>query len=129
MVALNELSYRTQFCDKPPIELLCLLVVYTLYMTRVHYKQENLLPSNHFIEDCEYVPTEPFTADHVEQVKESADKLFTDICGVINLNPVSERQLIQKRKLNIRAATKDKLIQWLENACYLLDTCSIPLLE
>ena len=47
---------------------------------------------------------------------------------MFKLNPNSERQLVQKGKLNILSVTKDKLIEWLENACYLLDTCSIPLL-
>ena len=65
----------------------------------------------------------------MEQVVESTDKLFNDFCGQLKLNPTSERQLVQKRKLNIRSVTKDKLIEWLENACYLLDTCSIPLLQ
>ena len=98
-------------------------------MTSIHYKQENLLPSNPFIEHCEYVPTEDFDPDYVEQVVQSTDKLFADICDRVNLDPVSERQLVQKAKLNIRSVTKEKLIQWLENACYLLDTCSIPLLQ
>ena len=98
-------------------------------MTSIHYKQENLLPSNPFIEDCDYVPTEDFDPAYVEQVVKSTDKLFADICDRVNLDPVSERQLVQKAKLNIRSVTKEKLIQWLENACYLLDTCSIPLLQ
>ena len=99
------IAYR--FCDKPPIELLCLLVVIVLYMTSVHYKRENLLPSNEFIEDCEFVPELPYEFHYVEQVVESTDKLFNDICGQLKLNPTSERQLVQKRKLNIRSVTKD----------------------
>ena len=98
-------------------------------MTSVHYKRENLLPSNEFIEDCEFVPELPYELLYVEQVVESTEKLFSDICGQLKLNPTTERQLVQKRKLNIRSVTKDKLIEWLENACYLLDTCSIPLLQ
>ena len=47
---------------------------------------------------------------------------------MLKLNPNSERQLVQKGKLNILSVTKDKLIEWLENACYLLDTCLISLL-
>ena len=98
-------------------------------MTSIHYKQENLLPSNPFIEDCEYVPTVDFDPVYVEQVVESTDKLFADICDRVNLDPVSERQLVQKAKLNIRSVTKEKLLQWLKNVCYLLDTWSIPLLQ
>ena len=32
LVALIELAYLLQFCDKPFVELLCLLVVTTLYI-------------------------------------------------------------------------------------------------
>ena len=98
-------------------------------MTSIHFKEENLLPSNAYIEDCEYVPTQDFDPFYVKQVVASTDKLFTNICDRVNLNPVSERQLVQRSKLNIRSVTKEKLIEWLENACYLLDTCSIPLLQ
>ena len=98
-------------------------------MTSKHYKEENLLPSNKYIEDCEFVPENPFLQDYVYQVAESTGYLFDDICGRLNLNSVTERQLVQRKKLDIRSVTKDKLIEWLETACYLLDTCSIPLLE
>ena len=98
-------------------------------MTSVHYKEENLLPCNDFIRDCQYVPTQPFDSDYVEQVVESSDKLFADMCGRLKLNPVSERQLVQEARLNTRSVTKDILIEWLETACYLLDTCCIPLLQ
>ena len=63
------------------------------------------------------------------QVAESTGYLFDDICGRLNLNSETERQLVQRKKLDIRSITKDKLIEWLETACYLLDTCAIPLLE
>ena len=75
------------------------------------------------------VPTLPFYPIYVEQVVKSTDKLFTDICDRVKFDPVKERQLVQKVKLRDRSVTKEKLIEWLENACYLLDTCSIPLLQ
>ena len=31
--------------------------------------------------------------------------------------------------MDIRSITKEKLIKWLEAACYLLDTCAIPLID
>ena len=36
---------------------------------------------------------------------------------------------MQKEKLNIRPVTKDKLIGWFESVCYLLDKCSVSLLQ
>lgn len=98
-------------------------------MASIHFKTENLLPSNRFIKGCDYVPTESFSADYVDQVQESVDKLFKDICCEVKLNSVTQRQLVQKNKLNMRSVTKDKLVEWLETACYLLDTCCMPLLE
>ena len=41
----------------------------------------------------------------------------------------SKGKVVQKEKLNIRPVTKDKLIGWFESVCYLLDTCSVPLLQ
>ena len=98
-------------------------------MTSKHYKEENLLPSNKYIEECEFVPEHPFMQDYVYQVAQSTGYLFDDICGRLNLNSDTERQLVQRKKLDIRSVTKDKLIEWLETACYLLDTCALPLLE
>jgi hypothetical protein len=98
-------------------------------MTSIHYKQENSLPCNDVIEDCGYVPTKPFNPDYVKQVVQNTEKLFNDICDRVKLDPVSERQFVQKAKQNIRSVSKEKLIEWLENVCYFLDTCSIPLLQ
>ena len=94
-----------------------------------NYKFAHLLPNNDYIDGCDYTPDKPFQSDFVEQVTESTGRLFADICVSLKLNPDSERQLVQKDKLGIRSVTKDKLIEWLENACYLLDTCSLPLLQ
>ena len=81
------ITYR--FCDKLPIELLCLLVVIVLYMKSPHYKRETLLPSDEFIEDCEFFPELPSEFHYVEQVVESSDKLFSGICGQLRLNPTN----------------------------------------
>ena len=98
-------------------------------MTSEHYKEEYLLPNNKYIEDCEFVPEHPFMHDYVSQVVESTGNLFEDICDRLDLNSVRERQLVQKKKLDNRSITKAKLIEWLENACYLLDTCANSLLQ
>ena len=100
-----------------------------MYTTSKHYKEENLLPSNKYISECEFVPEHPFEQDFVRQVAASTGYLFDDICDRLNLNSVTERQLVQRKKLDNRSVTKDKLIEWLETACYLLDTCAVPLLE
>ena len=47
---------------------------------------------------------------HVGDLVESKDRLFADICD--NLNPDNEFQLLQKKQLNIRTITRDKLIKW-----------------
>ena len=65
----------------------------------------------------------------MRDVVTSKVRLFDDICDSLNLNPDNESQLIRKVLLNIRTVTKDKLIEWFENACYLLDACCVPLLQ
>jgi hypothetical protein len=67
--------------------------------------------------------------DYVCQVAASTSYLFDDICGHLNLNSVTERQLVQRKKFNNRSITKDKPIEWLEIAFYLLDIRAIPQLE
>ena len=94
-----------------------------------HYNEAYLLPNNDYIDGCEYVPNLDFQEWHVKDVIKSKDRLFDDICEHLNLNPDNESQLIQNKQLNIRTVTKNKLIEWLENACYLLDTCCVPLLQ
>ena len=91
-------------------------------MTGKHYKEENLLPSNKYIEDCEFVHEHPFIKYYMCQVAKKTGTLLDDICSRLQLNLVAERQLVQRKKLDIRSTdiTKDKLIEWLETTCYLL---------
>ena len=64
----------------------------SVYMTSKHYKEENLLPSHKYIEECEFVPEYLFMQDWVYQVAQSTGYLFDDICGGLNLNSNTERQ-------------------------------------
>jgi hypothetical protein len=47
-----------------------------MYTTSKHYKEENLLSSNKYISECEFVPEHPFEQDFVCQVAASISSMI-----------------------------------------------------
>ena len=66
-------------------------------MTYEHYEKEYLLPSNKYIEDCDFVPENPFIQEYVSQVVESSGNQFNDKCGTV-WTWIFVRERVQKKK-------------------------------
>ena len=67
-----------------------------------------------------------FNGDYVKQVKNAANTLFGDMCKIASVEESSD---LQACNLNKPQITKAQLLEWLETTVFLLDCCSLPLLD
>ncbi len=67
-----------------------------------------------------------FNRDYVKQVKRATNSLFEDMC---KMTSVKESSDLQACNLNKPQITKAQLLEWLETTVFLLDCCSLPLLD
>ena len=63
---------------------------------------------------------------NVRQIVEARNGVFQEMRKELKVTTNHE---IQKCNLDRRSITKEKLIHWLETVCFILDSCSVPLLE
>ena len=62
----------------------------------------------------------------VSQVLTASDGVIRDIYKDLNLDSTT---VLRQCHLNKRTVSKEKLAEWLETVCYLLDSYSVPLLK
>ncbi len=88
-----------------------------------------MLPlSNKFVEaiDADVGEDGKFQTDYVKQVRSAANHLFDEMRNSAGVECATD---LRAETLNKPRITKDKLIDWLETAVFLLDSCSLPLLR
>ena len=81
---------------------------------------------NIHVDELDDVTGEEFSMLNVSQVLTASDSVIRDIHKELNLDNVD---LIRQCNLNKRSVTKEKLAEWLETVCYILDSYSVPLLK
>ena len=97
-----------------------LLPVYTgLYTMETRPRNANL---SNLVDFPDY--DEPFCSKHADQLSRATNGLLTEICQEIG---VKENSNIRASNiLNRRSVTKEKLSEWLESLCFVLDSFGAP---
>jgi hypothetical protein len=81
---------------------------------------------NIHVDGLDDVTEEEFSMLNVSQVLTASDSVIREIHKELNLDNVDH---IRQCNLNKRSVTKEKLAEWLETVCYILDSYSVPLLK
>ena len=67
-----------------------------------------------------------FNMLNVSQVITATDSVFREMSKELNID---NDCMIKQAHLNKRTVPKEKLAEWLETVCYILDSFSVPLLK
>ena len=85
-----------------------------------------MLPvQNKHVDGLDDIPAEVFKELYVRQIIAARDSVFGDMFDELK---ISNPHHIQRCYLDKPSITKAKLIGWLETVCFILDSCSVPLL-
>ena len=80
---------------------------------------------NEHVDVIEYNHGDPFKGMYVEQVIRARDSVFDEMRKAMGIGPVEE---IRAAHMGKKSITKDKLMDWLETVCCILDIAAVPLL-
>ena len=81
--------------------------------------------NNEHIDVIEYNYGEPFNGMYAEQVARARDSVFDEMRKAMGIDPNEE---IRAAHMGKKSITKDKLMDWLETVCCILDITAVPLL-
>ena len=81
---------------------------------------------NDLINQLDDVINGEFKMLNVSQVISASDSIFREMHQELNLDNID---IIKQCHLNKRSISKEKLAEWLETVCYILDSVSVPLLK
>lgn len=94
---------------------------------RVHEVYIEMIPvKNHHVQDLEDIKGPVFKDLYVQQIVKARDSIFNEMCEELS---ITNNHDIQSCYLNKRTVSKEKLSNWLETVCYILDSFSVPLLK
>ena len=89
-----------------------------------------MLPlENRHLEGMEEPIDQIFHGLYVEQVEKATKSVLDEICEEINVGSDNYRNIRSCYLMNKRSVTKEKLCDWLETVCCILDQFSIPWLN